>query len=91
MQSLYNTFYAQHRIYPGFENSERFRCDPECLLEPFVTINQKRPEVPITQFLENLENHNGSETRHFYRTQNFQGKIHHNSILLNKIEYFFSL
>ena len=73
-KSLYNTFYAQHSTNPGFENSERFRCDPECLLEPYLTINENHHGIPVTQFLENLENNHDEKIRHFYRIQNFQGK-----------------
>ena len=72
-QSSYNTFYAQHSTNPEFENSERFQCDPECLLEPYLTINGNQQGIPVTQFLENLENNFNPEIRHFYRIQNFQG------------------
>ena len=78
-KSMYHSFYGQHKSDQGLEaleESERFRCDPECLLEPYFTINRNQQDVPITQFLDNLEINYDAEIKHLYRIQNFQGQVH---------------
>ena len=76
---MYHSFYGQHKWYQGLEaleESERFRCDPECLLEPYFKINRNQQNVPITQFLDNLEINYDGDIKHLYRIQNFQGQVH---------------
>ena len=73
---MYHSFYGQHKADRGLEaleESQRFRCDPECLLEPYYTINRNQQDVLITEFLDNLLFNYDGEMKHSYRIQNFQG------------------
>ena len=76
---MYHSFYGQHTADRGLEaleESQRFRCDPECLLEPYFTINRNQQGVPITELLDNLVFNYDGEIKHSYRIQNFQGQVH---------------
>ena len=78
-ESMYHSFYGQHKLDQGLEaikDSQRFQCDPECLLEPYFTINRNQQNVPINQFLDNLAINYNTEIKHLYRIQNFQGQVH---------------
>ena len=57
----------------NYLKSERFRCDPECILEPYYTINGNRTGVPVTEFLENMDKNFNPNMQHAYRIQNYQG------------------
>ena len=72
---MYHSFYGQHNTNQGFEDSQRFRCDPECLLEPYSTINGNQQGLPITEFLNNLVINYDGEIKHLYRIHNFQGQV----------------
>ena len=57
----------------NYLQSYLFRCDPECILEPYFTINGNRTGVPVTEFLENMDEKFNPHMRHAYRIQNYQG------------------
>ena len=73
IKSAYNFFYGRHELKERYLQSERFRCDPECIMEPYFTINNNRSGVPVTEFLENMEKNFDKNMRHAYRVKNYQG------------------
>ena len=72
-KSAYNFFYGRHELKKGYLKSERFRCDPECIMEPYFTINNNKSGVPVTEFLENMEKNFDKDMKHAYRVKNYQG------------------
>ena len=57
----------------GYLKSPRFRCDPGCMTEPYYTINGNRSGVPVTEFLENMDENFDPRMKHAYRVHNYQG------------------
>ena len=72
-QSAFNFFYGRHKLKKGYLKSKRFQCDPECILEPYFSINGNQSGVPVTEFLENMEKNFDPKMKHAYRVQNYQG------------------